>query len=255
MIIGWINRADAGAISASSEVGTLPASNVQQRHVSRPWRTLAGVNSAYLVLDLGSALACRLLGLMGTNLTAAATVRLRASNADPAAVSSLLLDTGVIATTAKAGYGQSYHAFTETTARYWRLDISDASLSYLNIGRLFLGPAWSPSVNQEYGWGVSVIDPSRVDMSYGGQDIPDIRPQQRQLQFTLNWMNEAEMYGNAFAAARALGLVGHGLFVHDSLGGARIAEQSVWGRIVATVEIAQQNARIFRNKFTVLEVL
>jgi hypothetical protein len=256
MLIGWINRADEALLSASSELATMPGANVQQPHVAQAWHTAAGVRDAYLLLDMGAAVACQLLGLMGTNLTATATVRVRASLTDPAALASLAYDSGVLAAKSKSGYGQTYHDLASTSARYWRIDIADAAVAdNLQIGRLFLGPRWQPSSNQEYGWQVTPLDDSTVDESYGGQDYPNIRARRRQLQFQLNWMDEAEMYGNAFAAARAVGVVGDVLAVHNSIGGAYLVEQSVFGRLQAMEPLVHQNARIFRQKFTVREAL
>lgn len=256
MLLGWINRADDALLTTDSELTTLPASNVQQPHVAQKWHTAAAVKSAYIVFDMQSSVACQLLGIMGSNLTASATIRLRASDVDPTATGTLLLDTGTLAATAKEGYGQSYHDFTNTTARYWRLDLADATVAdNLQIGRVFMGPRWAPSSNQEFGWSVQVRDPSMVDRSYGGQKYANTKPQQRVLQFSLSFMNEAEMYGNAFALARAAGVVGDVLAVHDTLGGAYIAEQSVWGSLVDVQPLINENFEIFRNKFTIEETL
>lgn len=255
MLIGWINRADRALLSASSEIDALPGSNVQNLHVAQAWYTAAGVTSAYLVLDMGSAVACQLLALLGTNLTAAGEIRLRASDVDAGATSSLLYDSGWKFVTAKTGYGQTYHDLASTTARYWRLDIVDASLPRLQIGRLFLGPRWAPSLNQQFGWSVASLDPSVIDESYGGQEFANEKPQRRQLQFTLSYMDEAEMFTNAFAASRAAGITRDVLAVNDSLGGAYIAEQSVWGRLQVAEPIVHENYGIFRQKFTVLERL
>ena len=256
MLIGWINRADAALLSASSQIVTLPGSHVQHVHVARKWHTAAGIKAAALTLDMGAAVACQLLGIMGANITATATVRVRASNADPAALATLLLDTGALAATAKEGYGQSYHNFTLTPARYWRIDIADATVpDNLEVGRVFLGPRWSPSLAQEYGWSVIPIDPSEIDESYGGQDYANVRPQRRQLQFALNWMDRDEMFGNAFALARAVGVVGDVLAVNDTLGGVYITEQSVFGRLIASEPMTHEKARIYRQKFTIKERL
>lgn len=256
MLLGWINRADAALLTTNSELSTLPASNVQQAHVAQKWHTAAGVKSAYIVFDMGSSVACQLLGILGANLTASATVRLRASVTDPAATGSLALDTGSLAATAKTGYGQSYHDFTNTTARYWRLDLADATVAdNLQIGRVFLGPRWAPSSNQEYGWSVQVRDPSQVDRGYGGQKYANTKPQMRLLQFSLSFMTEAEMYANAFALARAAGVVGDVLAVHNTLGGAYIAEQSVWGALLDVQPLVHENYGIFRQKITIEETL
>lgn len=256
MLLGWINRADDAQISTDSELDDLPASNVQQPHVARAWHTVAGVRSAYLIFDMASSLACQLLGVMGANLTSSATIRVRASDSDATVTASLLLDTGTLASTAKTGYGQSYHEFASTTARYWRIDFADATVEEnLQIGRVFLGPCWEPSANQEYGWSVQVKDPSQVDRSYGGQKYTNSKPQQRVLQFSLSFMDEAEMYTNAFALARAAGVIGDILAVHDTLGGTYIAEQSVFGSLADVQPLVHENYGIFRNKYTIEETL
>jgi len=256
MLLGWINRADAALLTTDSELATLPASCVQQAHVSKQWRTVAAVKSAYLLFDMGSAVACQLLGVIGANLTASATVRLRASTSDPTATGGLLLDTGTLSSTAKTGYGASYHDFADTTARYWRLDLADATVSdNLQIGRVFLGPRWAPSINQEFGWSVQIRDNSLVDRAYAGQRYTNTKPQQRTLQFSLGFMDEAEMYTNAFALARAAGRVGDVLAVHNTLGGAYISEQSVWGSIADSQPLVHESYGIFRNKFMIEETL
>jgi hypothetical protein len=256
MLIAWDNKADAAAITAGSEVTTLPASNVQQRHLSRKWYTAPAVNSSFIVLDLGASLSCQLLAVLGTNLTSAATVRVRGSVTDPTATGSLAVDTGVVSAGVKDGYGAIYKDLVAAVAsRYWRIDIADASLTQLKVGGVFLGPRWAPSVNQEYGWSVRVADPSLVDESYGGQEYDDVRPQRRVLTFGLNYLDEAEMYGNAFALAVAKGVRGDVLAVHNSLGSAYLSEQSVFGRLRVNEPLIHAAARIFRQKFEIWERL
>ncbi len=255
MLLAWENKADDAGLTASSETSSLPGSNVQQVHLARKWHTAAGVKSAALTFDMLSSVQCELLAVLGTNLTAAATLRLRASDLDPAALANLLLDTGAIAAGVKAGYGAAYKAFAQTVARYWRLDITDNSLpDNLQVGRVFLGPRWQPSVGQLYDWSVTALDPSDTDESYGGQEYDDERPQRRVLRFELSWMNEAEMYGNAFALARRNGRVRDVLAIPD-IDGAYLSEQAVWGRCQASEPLVRQSLRIFRQKFTIKERL
>ncbi len=256
MKIGWDNKSDAALISAGSQVTTLPASNVQAAHVSKKWHTLAGVKSSYLLLDMLAAVSCALLGVLGSNLTATATFRLRASNTDATAAAGDLLDTGTISAGVKTGYGAIYYSFNAVSARYWRLDLTDASLpDNLQVGRLFLGPCWAPSENQEYGWNVTALDDSDLVESYGLQTYADEKPQRRQLQFSLAFMNEAEMYGNAFALSRAAGRVRDVLAVQDSINGAYLSEQSVWGLLTETTQLIHETSKTFRQKFTIKERL
>lgn len=255
MLLAWDNKLDGATLSAGSEIVSLPAANVQQPHLSRKWHTAAGVKSSYLLADMRASVTCALLAILGTNLTPAATVRLRASDVDPTATGSLLLDTGVLAGGVKAGYGAIYKAFAATTARYWRLDPEDLALpDNLQVGRVFLGPSWEPSVPQLYDWSVTPLDPSAVVESYGGQEYADERPQRRVLRFVLDWMDEAEMYGNAFALARANGVVRDVLAIHD-INGAYLPEQAVWGRLTESQPLVRRSLRIFQQKFTVKERL
>lgn len=255
MLIAWDNKADAASLSASSELAALPGSNVQQAHVAQKWNTAAGVTSAYLTFDMLGSVSCGLLAVLGTNLTAAATRRLRASDADPTAAAGDLYDSGSAAAGVKAGYGDAYLSFTAVAARYWRLDLADASITTgLQVGRVFLGPKWTTSESHEWGWSVTPLDESKVVESYGGQSFADVRPQRRVLRFGLKFMTEAEMYGNAFALARAQGVVRDVLAI-PSVTSAYLSEQAVFGLCEASEPLVQERHRNYQQKFTIRQRL
>jgi hypothetical protein len=255
MLLGWDNKADAAALTVGSEQATLPGANLQIAHISRKWQTAAGVKSSSLTFDMLASLQCALLAVLGTNFTAAATVRLRASDADPTAVAGDKLDTGVIASGVKAGYGAIYKAFAAVTARYWRLDLTDNTLpDNLAVGRVFLGPSWAPSANQLYGWSPAALDDSKGVESYGLQSFFDVRPKRRVLDFTLDWMGEAEMYGNAFRIAYENGLTRDMLAI-PNINGAYLSEQSVWGLLTASEPLVNRSTNLYRQKFNVKERL
>lgn len=255
MLIGWINNADAALITVGSQVPTLPGSNVQQPHVCQKWATISGVTGSSLTFDMRSSVACALLSVIGTNMSAAATLRLRASDVDPAALATLLLDTGAIAAGIKAGYGAAYKSFAPITARYWRLDLTDATLpDHIEVGRVFLGSSWAPSVNQLWDYNITAVDDSPITRSYGKQDFPDVRPQQRLLIFELEWMDRNEMYTNAFALARANGVVKDILVIPD-INSPFVSEESVWGLLTASQPLTNRSSRRVYQKFSVKERL
>jgi hypothetical protein len=255
MLLAWENKADAAAISAGSEISTLPASNVQQVHISRKWHTAAAVKSSYLIFDMGSSISCALAALLGSNLTTAATLQLRASDLDPAVTSSLLLDTGVIAAGVKATYGAAYKAFAATAARYWRIDISDPSLpDNIQLGRVFLGPSWEPSVNMMLDWGIGVRDPSRRMKSHGGQTHIDRKQKARVIDFVLDFMAEVEMFEKAFAMSWANGITDDVLAVPD-IDGAYLSEQAVFGLLDVSEPIRNQRLGIYTQRFSIEERL
>lgn len=256
MLIAWdATKSDAATLSTGSQISTLPAANVQQPHLSRRWHTVAGVKSSYLLYDMLASVALRLLMVVGTNLTPAATYRVRASDLDPTATANLLLDTGTLAAGVKAGYGAIYKTFTLTTARYWRVDLDDTGVaSNLQIGRAVLMPAWITAGKLRYGWGVTVQDDSTKVRSRGGQMYADILPQRRVLEFTLEYATEAEIFDNAFALARANGAVRDVLAIPRE-SGAYISEQAVWGPIAASEPVVHRLSNTFRQKFRIEERL
>jgi hypothetical protein len=255
MLIAWDNLADAATVTADSEQSTAPGANVQNAHVSRKWIAVEGINDVSLLFDMGSSVACAILAVLGSNLTATATLRLRGSDSDATGVTGEKYDSTLINAGAKAGYGAAYLSFTSAAARYWLLDLADAAVTTLEVGRVFLGPKWTPAVNHGFGWSVVSQDDSKVARSYGGQSFADVRPQRRIIQFTFGFNSEAEMYGNAFAMARANGVVVDVLAVNDIAATGYKSEQSVFGLCSASEPIVNENYGIFRQKFSIEERL
>ena len=255
MLLAWVNRADDADLSTDSEIATLPASNVQQVHVARKWHTAAGVKSAYLIFDLGSALACAIAAVLGTNLTSAATIQIRASDSDSSVTSSLLYDSGSIAAGVDDDYAAIYKSFASQAARYWRIDLADAALpDNLQVGRVFIGPTWEPSIDIELGWSISSKDESRIEKSYAGQAYPDTRPACRVLEFSLAFMEAAEMFGSGFALSRAAGTTGDVLAVPD-ISSSYLSEQAVFGLLTASAPLVNYELGIYRQKFSIEERL
>ena len=255
MILAWDNKADAATVAASSQLASLPGSNVQNSHVSRVWSTAAAVTSATLTLDMLSSVSCAVLALLGTNLTSAATVRLRGSDSDATGATGEKYDSGTIAAGVKARYGAAYLSFTAAAARYWLINLADATLTDgIEVGRVFLGPKWTATVSQGLGWSSMQRDESRRTKSYGGQSFADEVPQVRVLQFTLDFMTAAEMYGNAFAMARANGIVRDVLAINDPAS-AYLSEQSVWGLLTSSEPLVNETYGVYRQKFSIEERL
>lgn len=257
MILAWNNRGDLATLSAGSEISTLPGSNVQQEHLSQQWHTATGVKSSYVIFDLGSALSCSIVAVLGTNLTSSATIRIRASTADPTVVGSLLYDSTLVSAGVNSDYGAIYKSFDAVSARYWRLDLADATVpDNLEIGRVFLGPKWTPTIDHLLGSGAvtAMDDDSKVSRSYGGQSFPDERPQARVLAFELGYMTEDEMFSNAFALARAQGVVRDVLAIPD-IASTHLSERSVFGLCQGSTPLQNQYSGVWQQKFTIRERL
>ena len=75
----------------------------------------------------------------------------------------------------------------------------------------------------------------------------------RVLKFTLNFLSEAEMYGNAFVMARTNGIVRDVLAIND-LTTAYLSEQCVFG-LAASEELVNEKLEIYRQNFNIKERL
>jgi hypothetical protein len=78
--IAYDNLADDAVVSASSQELLLPATNIQNPHVARKWRSV--FNSDYVVFNFEALVSIDTVALMGLT---AATYRIRISSVDTTA--------------------------------------------------------------------------------------------------------------------------------------------------------------------------
>ena len=190
-LLSTVNRADAATLTTDSEVTTLPVANLQEPARQVVWRSAA--SACYLQADLGAAVALDAVALAGLNLAAADTIRLRLSAVSAGAGE--LLDTGAVASGVVAGYGTwLYVAAATIVARYLRLDFAVAApLAYVQAGRLWAGPAVTPSANYDYGAEDAIADLSQVRRGVrSGRRFVDVGPKIRSFAFVLSNLNAAE---------------------------------------------------------------
>lgn len=255
MKIAWINSFDEAIIEAGNQVSNLPIQNLQNSQVAVKWQTQSGINSTYFLADLTSIVAVSCIALIGTNLTSTATVRIRGSNTDSSAVAGEIVDTGVLSGVVSDNYRNFYRAFTTPySARYWRIDIEDTSLNYLRMGRAFIGPAWSPSKEMNFGWTIGYTDASRITRSQGGQLYIDESFQFRALDFTLSFMDQAEMINNGFELTRRNGGVRDVLVMPDE-NGTFNSELSIFGLVSGASPLTHVTYQIYRIRYRVEERL
>ncbi|MGE3932346.1 MAG: hypothetical protein AB7F67_03800 [Rhodospirillaceae bacterium] len=134
-------------ITADSEESYSEAVNLADPVVGRKWRTVTGTVAATLIADLGAQVSVQAVALVATNLTAAATRRIRLSTADATGAAGDALDTGTGLAGIDTRWGLlGYIAAAAATGRYLRLDLSDVSgaISSLEAGRLVAGPLTFP---------------------------------------------------------------------------------------------------------------
>jgi hypothetical protein len=214
---------DAATIAASSEVATLPATNLQTMDPKRVWRT-DGETSAYLTLAFDEPVTVNMLAFNRANLSGMATVRIRGAVAESDVTASPLFDTGARSPWPSTGRGtlRSWPAYigavifddVNTSAmQYFRIDYEDPGSTdgYLEIGRQALGELWQPSTNFDFG-GTPVARVSKdvqTETDYG-QIFTDRRHASapRRLQLQISALSKFEVLNGIAEIMRLRGLWG-----------------------------------------------
>ena len=202
--ISYRNFADAATVTVNSPGSfdaSFPASNMKTRTLSVVAKingVTNGVTGSFtLIVDLGANYASiprpTLFGLFGTNLAFVPAYGARASSIsaaysnNPAGPFSALPGTGTTVTdNADMEFPGANitiaSAVAPVAARYYRLNclISTAD-AFVQIGRLWVGDTLKAPSGIDAGWSMSVVDPGRLDTSYGGQVYADKRTRLRKL--------------------------------------------------------------------------
>lgn len=233
VLLAAVNRVDtAASITVGSYAAAFPPTNLKTANLSRPYRT--GFNTpptttgrdtiagrTWLEIDQGAGYVVQMVALLQHTLTNTATYRVRLSTVSDFSTTvydSGMVDAWPVVDTFGAGEwgvfpwgGQlqvaevayyalsSFHVLpTALSARYIRLDLFDGAnpAGFLQLGRLFIGPIWQPSINMNLDWSVGWEDPSEVVRSIGGTITVDERPRYRVLSFVLDHLPEAEALVN-----------------------------------------------------------
>jgi hypothetical protein len=213
--IGHDDFMAAATLTTDSAVNSLPVQNLQDPVVAKKWRTGA-VTSAYILADLGSTKSIGAVALLGHNLSASGTWRVRISTADATGAAGDAKDiaastAGVYPDTRAASKrfgqpdGSAYAFFTPVSGRYLRLDLSDATLTYIQAGLVMAMNPWEPARGYSFGASWERADGRQVGISRGGQAYINRGPRQRRLRFSLNAMTQAQAWTYADELDRVAG--------------------------------------------------
>lgn len=277
----WRNLADAGTLTASAEEPAMPATLLLNPHIGRHWRAMG--TSAWVVVDLGSVRSLDTVALFGLNLTAVGTVRVRLSASDPAGVTGIVHDsdfpsasgTVLIGGTAPPGstvemtvdatdvvdqaFGSAvltswvYPLPAPVSARYVRIDLTDASLGWIEAGRIVVGLRTQFGVNFDYGWSRGRVDRSRQSESRGGQRHIDPDNSYRTVTLTFSALaaGEAETFDTVDLEA---GTHADVLLITDPTA-ADLPAASIWGLLDSLDPIANPYFATFSRSIKINERL
>lgn len=257
-VLGFPNLIGTATLSGGSFVASLPRDNLKDRIIRKVSRTTDLLSASTQVkIDLGVSKVVRVFGAFNHNCSIDATYRLRGS--DDATFATTAFDSGVTDVWPAvfphgtleweddnwwdgkytpeqiSGYTTS---FTKTLpegvfARYWWLEVFDANnaAGYLDIGRLFLGRAWQPSLNMNYGASLGWETKTDVQEALSGTEYFQKRTPYRVKKFTLDMMPEDESFAQAFELQRQAGVDGEILFIHNPDGDPHALRRSFLGRL------------------------
>lgn len=181
----------------STEVSTLPATNLRKRHPAEVWR--ATEKSPNIVINTPSINVGNALAIVNHNGSASAQWRVRAAFTLGGLTSSPVYDSGTISMWPASGkpvdevvgfpYLSSFVTFTNTSNNifYWRVDISDASnANNFECGRMFFGTAIYPTINMANNIGIQPVtkgEQRRSDFNYVSADDRGVNGRRLSLPF------------------------------------------------------------------------
>lgn len=283
LLLGILNRIDQATLSGGAWQGTLPLSNLKDRRLSRLARTTntAGASTQF-VMDLGAARRVGALALIAHNLSVTATVRFIGDDASDFATP--IYDSGALAvwpagmipqelleweddnfwlgTVSQESIAGFKTPFVHVPAaaqilRYWKVEISDAGNSdgYIHLGRVYIGDAWMPDYNHNYGSDLGYDPRSETEESLGGEEFYDVRRGRRVHRFELGYLSKTEALDRALQTQRLQGTTGEILIVPDTADTVNFAKVSFLGRIKSSGRVTTVKYNIHAWPLEIQEIL
>lgn len=191
------NLALNGFVSASSQVLTMPASELLTPHTTNRWRSLT--NSDYLLVNKGSSILADT--FMAGQLTCGprSTARLRLSTSDSSGAAGDVLDTGPIANGTQhfdVGYtGFVYRLPAPAAYQYVRFELFDPDAPFVEAGFAVDGLSEVFDYNFAPGSSIQDVDRSRVTPTSAGLTLTWPDNTFRRLDLHFDWVSQRQRNG------------------------------------------------------------
>lgn len=251
-VIMYDDRVPAATLSGTAPVSTLPLTNMQDPQPRKVARWSA--TTAYMVADFGAAAPIGLVALSGTNLTTSATRRVRLSSADATGAAGDVHDSGTAGAGADIRYNGTviYHLSADASARYLRVDITDATLTWLDVGLFLAGPGFRPSRNFQYGMSLGYQEFGIAEASPIGVRFASRRGRGRAISLRFDFASEVEAMTNHIELARMSGGTENIVVVPDPDGTYK-AQQAIVGLVDDVSEIKNTLFKLWSRTINVVE--
>lgn len=287
-MIGFPNRIDTAALSGGSWLAARPLAKLLNRRLGDVARStnLAKASTTF-VIDLGAPKNIRVVDIRNHNLSLTGKYRIRASAAappaDPAAAATYVYDSGWLdawpviypiealeweddnwwsgkySDEQRAGYiAAATHVLpANKLARYWRIDFDDPlnAEGFVQVGRVFIGPAWQSKNNMSFGASIGWETTTEVQEAYSGSEYFDVKTPFRVARFALNWMTEDEGMSNAFELQRQAGVDKEVMWIHDPEDTTHALRRRFLGRLRQLSPVEFPYSNVTTNAFEIKELL
>jgi hypothetical protein len=244
-----VNQTYTPTLSGGAWSVSLPLTNLQDRRLSKVARSSnALAASTQFIVDLQTARGIRVFALPKHNLSIAATIRVTGS-ANSDGVTAAVYDSGTVSVygsiyptgtlptghpsfttrivtaeelaeqqAAGLNYGYALDMGSHTSARYWKVAITDTGNAdgYVELGRLVLAAAWQPSINMTYGAKLGFETSTTRSESDGGSAIYNERVRRRTFSCAIEGLPENEAMVSVLDMQKYLGTHKQLFFMFDS---------------------------------------
>lgn len=243
----------SGTVTGTSGQGDFVIGNLLKRELSDFYRTslVSEIN-----IDFGSATEIDFISLIAHTGQGSVTVKAGTTDAVTDYTSgSLDLITGT-------DYGFDKNSFvlnldTSQTYRYWKIEIDDTGNAdgYIDIGRLYVTKKFQPTVNVSYGLGEGYIDNSRKTRKISGGTSSVIRTPLKTIEFSLDFGDKAEMYGELRDFDFYRGIARDIVIVPDYDDNTYFQKRFIYGTMDELNPIVIPAFSIYRKEFTLTELI
>lgn len=264
-MIGFPNRIDDAALSSGSWVSTLPLGNLKSRILGKVARTTAATTAATKMdIDLTAAQTIRIIAAVNHTLTITATARIRGSSVSDFATT--VYDSGWVNAWPAAYTAEQRESFTatfvhilsaDTSARYWRIEFDDTTnpAGYIEVGRVFIGPSWSPAINISFGAELSWNAQTDVQQSLSGVEYFYRRAPYRIQNVKMDFLTIDEAMAGAFEIQRLAGIDAEVFWIYDPDDTTHAIRRQFLGRLQALSPVVHPYFEFNSTAFSIKEIV
>lgn len=265
MMLAMPVLSDGVDLFTSTTAGSLPKTNLQTSPIGQVCR-FTTPSAVFIEPQISGGI--NLVALLGHNGSVTGKVRVRGATSKDNLLTDPDYDSGYVPLRSnQATYDGSDVAGALDTNHFihvlpelkdypfWRIDIEDSSLSYLDVGRLYLAHAWQPATNMEYGVTEGFIDPSSVARMVSGRQAALRRPIYRFTEFRLGFCSEQEIFDFAFEFDRKRGATKDVLFIFDHENKPLIQKRTIYGTMSGLAPIIHPHFRLFEKSYRIEEIV